>query len=88
MKKILLIALSILILNTFGFSLETEPEEFQAQYYDNAKLLRVKFVEGEAFVRRSYDDAYEEASINLPIFEKDSAGTTRSEEHTSELQSH
>lgn len=76
MRKIILIVLSFLILNTFGFSEGNNPEAFQAKYYDNAKLLRVKFVEGEAFVQRSYDDAYEEATVNLSIFEKDSVGTT------------
>lgn len=76
MRKIFLIILSILILNTLGFSENNDPEAFQAKYYDNAKLLRVKFVEGEAYVQRSYDDALEEATINLPIFEKDSVGTT------------
>ncbi len=44
--------------------------------YDNAKVVRIKAVEGEAFVQRSYEEGFEEATVNLPLFENDSAGTT------------
>jgi len=63
-------------MNTFAFSDYSDQENFQAKYYDNAKVLRVKYTQGEAFVQRSYDDGFEEAAVNLPIFEKDRVGTT------------
>ncbi len=48
----------------------------EAKYYDNAKVIRIKNVEGEAFVQRSYEEGYEEATPNLPLFDKDTVGTT------------
>ncbi|MCP5104356.1 MAG: DUF3300 domain-containing protein [bacterium] len=76
MQKLMLIFLSVLILNTFGFSEDPGEDSFQAKYYDNAKVLRVKYTQGETYVKRSYDDGLEEASVNLPVFEKDRVGTT------------
>lgn len=76
MRKLLMIMLSVLLLNTFAFSDYPDQEEFQAKYYDNAKVLRFKYTQGEAFVQRSYDEGFEEATVNLPIFEKDRVGTT------------
>ncbi len=75
MRNIFLIILGLLILNTAVLA-DGNPEQFKAKYYDNAKVLRIKFVKGEAFVKRSYDEGYEEASINLPVFENDRVGTT------------
>lgn len=60
----------------FSYDDDSDPEEFKPKSYDDAKVLRVKYTQGEAYVRRSYDDGFEEATINLPIFEKDKAGTT------------
>ncbi len=76
MRKRLLIILSILLLNTFVFSEYPDQEEYQAQYYDNARVLRVKYAQGETYVQRSYDEGFEEATVNLSIFEKDKVGTT------------
>ena len=53
-----------------------EEQSFSSRYFENAKVIRVKYVEGEAFVDRSYDEGLEEATINLPVFEKDSLQTT------------
>ncbi|HDP93784.1 MAG TPA: hypothetical protein ENN40_00260 [Candidatus Aminicenantes bacterium] len=53
-----------------------EDETFRAKYYENAKVVRVKYVDGEAFVDRSYDEGQEEVTINLPLFEKDMVETT------------
>ena len=53
-----------------------EDETFRAKYYENAKVVRVKYVDGEAFVDRSYDEGQEEATVNLPLFEKDTVETT------------
>ena len=55
---------------------DTENTASEAKYYDNAKVIRIKNVEGEGFVQRSYDEGYEEATPNLPLFEKDTVGTT------------
>lgn len=71
-----MIILGILLLNTFVFSEYQDQEEYQAQYYDNAKVLRVKYAQGETYVQRSYDEGFEEATVNLSIFEKDKVGTT------------
>ena len=82
MKKRLLMMLSILLLSTFVFSEIPDQaqyqgqDEYQAQYYDNAKVLRVKYAQGETYVQRSYEDGFEEATANLSIFEKDKVGTT------------
>lgn len=53
-----------------------EDEVFRTKYYENAKVVRVKYVDGEAFVDRSYDEGQEEATVNLPLFEKDMVETT------------
>ena len=38
--------------------------------------MRIKSVEGEGFVQRSYEEGDEEATADLPLFEKDTVGTT------------
>jgi hypothetical protein len=55
---------------------DPDPGSVEPRYYDNAKVLRVKYTQGEGYVKRSYDEGFEEAAINLPIFEKDIVGTT------------
>lgn len=79
MKKLLVIIISLVMVTSLAFSEESydsKPENFKPKYYDNAKVLRVKFTQGESYVRRSYDEGVEEATINLPVFEKDLVGTT------------
>jgi len=77
MKNILVIVISLLLFTSLAFPENSGTDtEFEPKYYDNAKVLRVKFAEGESFVKRSYEDGFEETAINLPIFEKDLAGTT------------
>lgn len=78
MKKVLILIFSLVLLSAFAFPGydNSEAEKFEPKYYDDAKVLRVKYTQGEAFVKRSYDEGFEEASLNLPIFEKDAAGTT------------
>jgi|GEM_PF-528089 len=76
MKKIKIILFALVLLTTLAYSDDSRRDDFSPQYYDNAKVLRVKYSEGEAYVKRSYDEGNEEASVNLPIFEKDIAGTT------------
>jgi hypothetical protein len=77
MKKIMIVIASILLLaGVLLLADDTENTASEAKYYDNAKVIRVKNVEGEGFVQRSYDEGYEEATPNLPLFEKDTVGTT------------
>jgi hypothetical protein len=76
MKKRLILMFSLVLLSAFAFSDDSDPGTFEAKSYDDAKVLRVKYTQGEAFITRSYDEGFEEAALNLPIFEKDTAGTT------------
>jgi hypothetical protein len=76
MKKIVVAIASLMLLAIVLPAYETENTPAEAKYYDNAKVIRIKNVEGEGFVQRSYEEGYEEATPNLPIFEKDSVGTT------------
>ena len=80
MKKTIILIISLVLLAplafTYDYGYDSEPDSIQPKSYDDAKVLRVKYTQGEAYVKRSYDDGFEEAAINLPIFEKDTAGTT------------
>jgi hypothetical protein len=76
MKKRLILMFSLVLLSAFAFPDDSDPGTFEAKSYDDAKVLRVKYTQGEAFITRSYDEGFEEAAVNLPIFEKDTAGTT------------
>ena len=76
MKKTLIAIVSLLLLSGACWSDDLEANVDEAKYYDNAKVVRIKSVEGEGFVRRSYDEGDEEATVNLPLFEKDTLGTT------------
>jgi hypothetical protein len=76
MKKTLLTIVSLLLLSGACWSDDTETNANEAKYYDNAKVVRIKSVEGEGFVKRSYEEGDEEATADLPLFEKDTVGTT------------
>jgi hypothetical protein len=76
MKKTLIVFASLLLLSAAGGSEDLQGNANEAKYYDNAKVVRIKTIQGEGFVQRSYDDGHEEATANLPLFEKDTAGTT------------
>ncbi|MBU4267253.1 MAG: hypothetical protein KJ808_00140 [Acidobacteria bacterium] len=73
MKKTLITLVSMLLLSGACWSDDTANE---VKYYDNAKVIRIKNVDGEGFVQRSYEEGNEEATANLPLFEKDTVGTT------------
>jgi hypothetical protein len=75
MKKTMIAIASLLLLSGAGWSDDMEMNA-NVKYYDNAKVVRVKSVEGEGFVQRSYDEGNEEATVNLALFEKDTVGTT------------
>ena len=76
MKKTLITFVSLLLLSGACWAADMETNANEAKYYDNAKVVRIKSVEGEGFVQRSYDEGNEEATANLPLFEKDTVGTT------------
>ncbi len=83
MKKQFIIALGLLMIILLSYPAYSRYErdygdegDYSAKYYDNAKVIRVKYVRGEAFVNRDYNEGVEEATVNLSIFEGDSAGTT------------
>jgi hypothetical protein len=76
MKKTMIAIASLLLLSSACWSDDMEVNANEAKYYDNAKVVRIKNVEGEGFVQRSYDEGREEATANLPLFEKDTVGTT------------
>jgi hypothetical protein len=74
--KIMIAIVSLLMLSGACWSEDLETNTNEVKYYDNAKVVRIKSVEGEAFVQRSYEEGNEEATANLPLFEKDSVGTS------------
>jgi len=76
MKKTMIAIASLLLLSGACWSDDMEVNANEVKYYDNAKVVRIKTVEGEGFVQRSYDEGNEEATVNLPLFEKDTVGTT------------
>ncbi|MCX6558034.1 MAG: hypothetical protein NTW95_11520 [Candidatus Aminicenantes bacterium] len=76
MKKIIVAIACLMILAGISWADDVENAGNEAKYYDNAKVVRIKNIEGEGFVQRSYDEGSEEATPNLPVFEKDTVGTT------------
>ena len=76
MKKTMIAIASLLLLSSVCWSQDMDANANEVKYYDNAKVVRIKNVEGEGFVQRSYDEGNEEATANLPVFEKDTVGTT------------
>ena len=76
MKKIMIACVSLFLLSAACWSDDLESNANEIKYYDNAKVVRIKNVEGEGFVQRSYEEGNEEATANLPLFEKDTVGTT------------
>jgi hypothetical protein len=67
---------TVMMVGLFAWADENNLDPVDVKSYDNARVIRVKHSEGETFVKRSYDEGYEEASPNLPVFEKDIVGTT------------
>ncbi len=76
MKKTIIAIASLLLLSSVCWPQDMDVNANEVKYYDNAKVVRIKNVEGEGFVQRSYDEGNEEATANLPVFEKDTVGTT------------
>ncbi len=75
MKKIILFIAILTLISFSGFANYPQPERTVAKYYNNAKVVKVKYSQGDTYLMRSYDEGREEAGVNIPIFEKDTAGT-------------
>ena len=76
MKRILTLIICLVMVNLTLVAADSNPTQSEATYYENAKVIRVKYSSGETFVQRSYDQGLEQATVNLPVFEKDKIGTT------------
>lgn len=76
MKKTMIALACLLLLAGACWSQDSETNGNEVKYYDNAKVVRIKNVDGEGFVQRSYEEGNEEATANLPLFEKDTVGTS------------
>jgi len=76
MKRLIVIVFCLSLATQFVFAEDTDPTEYQARYYENAKVVRIKYAQGEAFVKRGYEEGLEEATPNLPLFENDRIETT------------
>lgn len=75
MKQSLIGVLVGVLMAVGGLGAQAEPAT-DARYYDDAKVVRVRTVDGEAMVQRSYEEGNEAAVANLPVFEGDTVVTT------------
>ena len=75
MKKLIIFSIIAIFVSVSVFADYPQPEQTVAKYYDNAKVVKVKYSKGDTYVTRSFDEGREEAGVNIPIFEKDIAGT-------------
>ncbi|KAF5417471.1 MAG: hypothetical protein C5S38_01675 [Candidatus Methanophagaceae archaeon] len=65
----------VVLLSGFCFSYNSAQENSDIKYYDNAKVVKVKYKQGDTYIKRSFDEGAEEAGINIPVFENDVVGT-------------
>lgn len=75
--KTLLISVLLLTL-TFVIPAQTpdlDPEDESPRIFTDARVIRVKFVDGEAFVEREEEEGWEDLVENLPVFEGDVLAT-------------
>ncbi len=75
MKRLILLTFMAVLLSGFCFSYNSAQGNSDIKYYDNAKVVKVKYKQGDTYIKRSFDEGAEEAGINLPIFENDVVGT-------------
>ncbi len=76
MNKIITTALALslsLIIPAWGS--DTLPELDSLRHFDDAKVIRVKYADGDAFVEREHEKGWEDLIENLPIFEGDFLST-------------
>jgi hypothetical protein len=75
--KINAIAVFILfLLSPLIYSDYYPQESYMPRSYENAHLARINYSIGEAYVTRSFEQGWEEAAANLPVFDRDLVGTT------------
>ena len=70
---ILVILLSLFTLNAFGYEDDDEYDDYIPE--DNARVARIKFLDGEAQIRRVDNEEWEVVTQNLPIVEGDEITT-------------
>ncbi|MEN8153933.1 MAG: DUF6600 domain-containing protein [Acidobacteriota bacterium] len=75
MKRLFLFTFIAVLLSGFCFSYDSAQENTDIKYYDNAKVVKVKYKQGDTYIKRSFDEGAEEAGVNIPVFENDIAGT-------------
>jgi len=75
MKKLLIFSIIAVFVCVSAFAEYQREDQAIAKYYNNARVVKVKYSQGDAYVSRSFDSGREEAGVNIPIFEKDIAGT-------------
>ncbi len=75
MKKLILFLTLVIFISISVLADYPQSEQNSARYYDNAKVIKVKYSQGDTYVIRSYDEGREEAGVNIPLFDKDIAGT-------------
>lgn len=76
MKKLFILLLAIAIGQFFVYSQYGYDRGMAPPSFDDAQVIRITYVNGEAFVMRSYEEGLEEATPNLPVFDRDVVGTT------------
>jgi hypothetical protein len=76
MKKAMFVLIVWFLVGAVGHAQYAPQDEYMARSYDDARLVRVKYASGEAYVKRNYEDGFEEAVTNLPVFDRDLVGTT------------
>ncbi|MCK5223063.1 MAG: hypothetical protein KAR14_15860, partial [Candidatus Aminicenantes bacterium] len=75
MKNLIIISIIAILMSVPAFADYPQQGETVAKYYDNAKVIKVKYSQGDTYVTRSFNEGREEAGVNIPIFDKDIAGT-------------
>ncbi len=75
MKKLLIFSIIAVFVYISAFAEYPRTDQTIAKYYNNARVVKVKYSQGDTYVSRSFDEGNEEAGVNLPIFEKDTVGT-------------
>ena len=76
MKKITMGLIGLLMLVSWCVAQAPGEMEDVPRAYDDARVVRVKYAEGETYVKRDYEEGFEEAVGNLPVFDRDTVGTT------------
>jgi len=81
MRKAALIALAVLLAGICAVAQEAKPQAQpspppQETKYTNDSFARLSFIDGNTYIQRAADLAYEEGQVNMAIAEGDRIGTT------------